>query len=252
MNYEINDDFAQLVQQRYAMPLYQSFWGVETDDITEVDQKNRGGDELAGLLDRGGVDKIVKLGTTLMVAQRIRRPRPKKYRDLTIRRQLEQDWDAEYSKLKESYMGNGTTPSKYAYGEVTQKAESEIESLLENVKSFRDVNCSNITTPMDEAIRSFYIFDLEGFLKREFAGDLAKKKSPDHHDRTNDQYYWQNKSERDNGFYSWDWNVLRMEGLVEAEFQDGVLVKRGDNNYTNKPTRPDKPHDITKWADAND
>lgn len=250
MHFESNDDFAQLVQMRYAIPLYREYWNVESDDITEVDQQNRDGDALAELLDMdGGVDKIINLGGVLLIAQRIRRPRPKRYRDLTIRRQVEQDWNAEYTKLKRCYNGQGSNPSKYAYMEVTETVENEIEKRLNQKDSYKDVDLTSIETPTEDAIQEFHIFDLDGFLEMEFAGDLAKKKSPQHHNRTDDPYYWENSNAHDNGFYVWDWNELRMKGLIEAEYEDGEWVDRTNGERNALQSRPENPHDITNWAD---
>lgn len=217
-----NDDFARTVQQQAAMPVYQRFWDVEQSDIEEVDQQNRDGDALAQLLDKGGVDKIIQLKGNLMLAQRIRRPEYDSV-DFTIRRQAKHDWNAEYTKLKESYLGNGTTPSKYIYGQATKQLTG---------------------------FQSLYVVNLDGFLELEFSNKLAKIKSPSHHDQTDDPYYWENSGDDDNGFYAWSWLQLKQNKLVEAELVDGKLVSIGVADE-HEPTaeKPDRPHDITEWAD---
>ena len=204
-SYNDNDEFARRVQRNVAIDLYSEYWGVEPDDIREIDEEGAGGNELARLLDGGGVDKIIQLKGNLMLAQRIRRPNLGFKPDFTIRRQLEFDWDAEYEKLRQAHEKNGTAPSMYSYGQGSEGGD-DLEFL--------------------------YIIDFTEFIRLEFNGKLDKKESPDKMDAVKDPYYWENKGKRENGFYAWDWDELRRHGLIEAEYTNGNLVrytKRGDS-----------------------
>lgn len=204
-SYNDNDEFARRVQRNVAIDLYSEYWGVEPEDIREIDEEGAAGNDLARLLDGGGVDKIIKLKGNLMLAQRIRRPNLGFKPDFTIRRQLEFDWDAEYEKLRQAHEKNGTAPSMYAYGQGAEGGD-DLEFL--------------------------YIVDFAEFIRLEFNGKLDKKESPGKMDAVDDPYYWENTGKRENGFYAWDWDELRRHGLIEAEYTNGNLVrytKRGDS-----------------------
>lgn len=205
-SYNENDEFARRVQRNVAIDLYSEYWGVNPDDIREIDEEGAAGNELAKLLDAGGVDKIIELKGNLMLAQRIRRPNLGFKPDFTIRRQLEFDWDAEYEKLRQAYEKNGTAPSMYAYGQGAEGG-NDLEFL--------------------------YIVDFASFINLEFGGKLKKKESPNKMNAVNDPYYWENKGRRENGFYVWGWDELREHGLIEAEYKDGNLVRYNDRGNSN-------------------
>lgn len=239
MSFESQDNFAQVLQERYAVDLYSGFWNVDREKIFEIDRSNREGDGLANLLDTGsGVDKIISMKGNLFLAQRMRRYRNGKT-DFTIRRAVPHDWDAEYSKLRE----NLNVPSLYVYAEASKKVTQLVDSELHkpDVRSYSDVDISAIDVPVKDAFEYFHIVDLEEFLEYEFGGKLQKKRSPRSHNNTNDKYYFQNDSNDDNGFYAWPWLQLKQHGLLFAELDGDQLVPA---IYP----RSEK-EDITKWGE---
>lgn len=119
--FDDRDRWALNMQRRFAMAVYQEYWNVGSEKITEVDELSKT-ETAAAMLDAdGGTDKVVRPATGIRhVAQRFRKRNKDGSTvydpDFSIRTSTYSEAKTEYDKMLNAYRNGGNVPAIYAFG----------------------------------------------------------------------------------------------------------------------------------------
>lgn len=118
--FQTRKDWSLQMQERYAIPIYKTYWRISEDQITEVDAGAEN-EEIAREIDASGIDKLVQPDTGVRhLAQRFRTlceldggavvdP------DFSIRISSYSDMETEYDKLLNAFRNEGNIPKIYTF-----------------------------------------------------------------------------------------------------------------------------------------
>lgn len=172
--FDDRDDWALKMQAQYALPIYQEYWAIGNDKITEVDELGKT-ETAAKVMDAdGGADKVVTPATGIRyVSQRFRTRSESENgyvydTDFSIRTATYSDQDTEYDKLMNAHRNGGNVPAIYTFG---------------IGDGFSRPEC------LDKGFREFYFLKLKRFLKMVDGGHLTAVASNPNGDGSKALYY---------------------------------------------------------------